>query len=84
MISKVDYEKAYKSLSWEYLDHILLAFGFGATWRGRITQCLSTVRASILIDESPTEEFLLCRGVRQFEPLSHFLFILAKKGLTLL
>ncbi|GKA29747.1 reverse transcriptase domain, reverse transcriptase zinc-binding domain protein [Tanacetum coccineum] len=37
---------------------------------------------SVLVNGSPTEEFDLERGVRQGDPLSHFLFILATEGLN--
>ncbi|GKB17881.1 hypothetical protein Tco_0851804, partial [Tanacetum coccineum] len=37
---------------------------------------------SILVNVSPAKEFSMERGVRQGDPLSHFLFILATKGLN--
>ncbi|GJT56005.1 RNA-directed DNA polymerase, eukaryota, reverse transcriptase zinc-binding domain protein, partial [Tanacetum coccineum] len=43
--------------------------------------CLSSSRASILVSGSPTSKFSINRGLRQGDPLSHFLFILVMKGL---
>nr|GFA18331.1 RNA-directed DNA polymerase, eukaryota, reverse transcriptase zinc-binding domain protein [Tanacetum cinerariifolium] len=39
MIFKVDFEKAYDSVRWDYLDDVLKNFGFGDKWRGWIQNC---------------------------------------------
>ncbi|KAL7606616.1 uncharacterized mitochondrial protein AtMg01250-like [Lactuca sativa] len=44
-------------------------------------ELLSIARASVLINGSPTDEFQIHRGLRQGDPLSLFLFILAMEGL---
>ncbi|GJU49226.1 RNA-directed DNA polymerase, eukaryota [Tanacetum coccineum] len=40
LIFKVDFEKAYDSVRWDFLDDILVKFGFGIKWRGWIQNCL--------------------------------------------
>ncbi|GKD95980.1 RNA-directed DNA polymerase, eukaryota, reverse transcriptase zinc-binding domain protein [Tanacetum coccineum] len=69
LIFKVDFEKAFDSISWKYLDHILDSLGFGYTWRSWIKSCLSSLRASILVNGSPTSEFFINHGLRQGDPL---------------
>nr|GEZ88023.1 RNA-directed DNA polymerase, eukaryota [Tanacetum cinerariifolium] len=81
MVFKADFEKAFNSVSWDYLDGILSNFGFGAKWRGWIQGCLNSAKGSILINGSPSSEFSFHKGLKQGDPLSLFLFILVMETL---
>nr|GFC82485.1 RNA-directed DNA polymerase, eukaryota, reverse transcriptase zinc-binding domain protein [Tanacetum cinerariifolium] len=83
MFLKVDFAKAYDSVRWDYLDDVLIAFGFGTRWRSWIQGSLNPGKASILVNGSPTSEFQFHRGLKQGDPLASFLFILIMESLHL-
>ncbi|GKA98526.1 RNA-directed DNA polymerase, eukaryota [Tanacetum coccineum] len=83
LIFKVDFEKAYDSVIWDFLEDVLKKFGFGNKWCNWILCCLNSSKGSILVNGSPTEEFQFYKGLKQGDPLSPFLFILVMESLHL-
>ena len=72
---KVDYEKAYNSVKWDFIYYMLRRLGFCDRWIRWIKGCLESASVSILVNGSPTKEFFPRKGLRQGDPLAPFLFL---------
>lgn len=79
---KVDIRKAYDTPNWNFLDTVLIGLGFPITFIGWTMQCVTTASYSILVNGSPHGYFKGKRGLRQGDPLSPFLFVLAMEYLS--
>ncbi|GAU25119.1 hypothetical protein TSUD_274080 [Trifolium subterraneum] len=80
LILKVDFEKAYDSVDWGFLEYMLRRFGFGETWVEWIRACVFAGNLSVLVNGSPTTEINIQRGLKQGDPLAPFLFLLVVEG----
>ena len=81
---KLDIAKAFDTVRWDYLLELLSAMGFGARWCSWISILLSTASTSVFLNGSRGKWFKYHTGLRQGDPLSPLLFILAMEPLQLL
>ncbi|RVX05678.1 putative ribonuclease H protein [Vitis vinifera] len=82
VVFKIDFEKAYNHVSWDFLDHVLEKKGFSPRWRKWMRGCLSSVSFAVLVNGNAKGWVKASRGLRQGNPLSHFLFTLVTNVLS--
>ena len=77
MVVFLDFEKAFDSIEWDFLQKALSTFGFGTKFIDWINIIYSNINSCVINNGHTTEYFSLERGIRQGCPLSAYLFIVA-------
>jgi len=82
LLCKLDLEKPYDHVNWDFLLYLLQRCGLGEKWRDWIHFCISTVRFSILVNGTPLGFFSSSRGLRQGDYLCPLLFVVVMEALS--
>ncbi|XP_060170311.1 uncharacterized protein LOC132601223 [Lycium barbarum] len=80
---KIDINKAYDSIEWPFLRMVLTEFGMPHKLVCLIMECFTTVSDSLLRNGSLTPRFPAKKGLRQGDPMSPCLSVLAMEYLNM-
>ncbi|KAK1264427.1 hypothetical protein QJS04_geneDACA014982 [Acorus gramineus] len=75
IVIKLDFSKAYDNVNWGFLLKLLRMHGFEPNWIRMVEVCISTAKASVLVNGRPCGFFHINKGLRQGDPLSPTLFV---------
>lgn len=76
-ILKIDFEKAFDTVEYSAITQMMQQLGFTEKWITWVNSILTSATTSILLNGVPGNTIQCKRGVRQGDPLSPLMFVLA-------
>ena len=79
----IDFQKAFDSLEWNFLQSCLESFNFGPNFIRWVMTIYNNIQSCVINNGIASNYFTLLRGVRQGDPLSLYLFLVAVETLAI-
>ena len=72
----IDFEKAFDSVSWNFMMRVLNLFGFGVNICRWVSTFINDIKSAVVVNGIVSPWFSVKRGCRQGDPISPYLFLL--------
>lgn len=84
LILKIDFEKAYDRVRWDFLEEVMKGKGFPDKWIKWVMQTVEGGKVCVNVNRERSPYFKTFRGLRQGDPLSPLLFNIVADALSAL
>lgn len=83
LLLKIDFEKVYDRVDWNFLRLALVDFGFPSPIITLIANCIIASSLALKWNGEKLDNFAPNRGLRQGDPMSPYLFVLCMEKLAM-